>query len=142
MAAVIVPDRVIEVSTLTGLCGVALGKRISGLFGDDQTVASVEAAAAVTGELFWHLPIPEESRTAVTTESTVADLLQHNWVRWGSALFAAAFLEQFVDGRPWAHFDIAGPAWNPGGAWGHVPPAGTGFGVATVVELIESLARA
>lgn len=142
MAAETRPDRVIELSTLTGPCVVALGTKIAGLFGDDETVAAVEAAAAVTGEMFWHLPIPEESRTAVTTESQVADLLQHNWVRWGSALFAAAFLEQFVDGLPWAHFDIAGPAWNPGGAWGHVPPAGTGFGVATVVELVESLTRA
>jgi leucyl aminopeptidase len=142
MAAEAEPDRIVELSTLTGPCVVALGNKIAGLFGDDDTVAAVEAAASSTGELFWHLPIPEESRTAVTTESKVADLLQHNWVRWGSALFAAAFLEQFVDGLPWTHWDIAGPAWNPGGAWGHVPSGGTGFGIATVVELVESLTRA
>jgi leucyl aminopeptidase len=142
MAAEADPDAIFEISTLTGPCVVALGNKIAGLFGDDDTVAEVEAAADVTGELFWHLPIPEESRTAVTTESKVADLLQHNWVRWGSALYAAAFLEQFVDGRPWAHFDIAGPGWNPGGPWGHLPSGGTGFGVATLVELVESRARA
>ena len=44
------------------------------------------------------------------TESKIADVLQHNWVRWGSALFAAAFLSEFVDDQPWAHLDIAGPA--------------------------------
>ena len=60
--------------------------------------------------MLWRLPIPDETREAVRTESKIADLLQHNWVRWGSALFAAAFLEEFVGDKPWAHLDIAGPA--------------------------------
>lgn len=141
MAAETKPDSLVEISTLTGPCVVALGTKIAGLFGDDDTTAAIQAAADVTGELFWRLPIPEESRTAVTTESKVADLLQHNWVRWGSALFAAAYLEQFVDGLPWAHLDIAGPSFNSGGAWGHVPSGGTGFGVPTLVEYVEARAR-
>jgi leucyl aminopeptidase len=69
-------------------------------------------------------------------------VLQHNWVRWGSALFAAAFLEEFVGERPWAHLDIAGPAWNTGGPWGHVPPGATGYGISTLVEYVAALARA
>jgi leucyl aminopeptidase len=90
--------------------------------------------------MFWHLPIPDEQRTSVRTESRIADLLQHNWVRWGAALYAAAFLEQFVEERPWVHLDIAGPAYNNGGAWGHVPSGGTGFAVATLVEFVRSRA--
>lgn len=135
------PDVVVNVATLTGPCVVALGEKIAGLFGDDETVAAFQAAADVTGEMYWHLPIPEEQRTAVRTESTIADLLQHNWVRWGSALYAAAFLEQFVEGRPWVHLDIAGPAYNGGSAWGHVPHGGTGFAVPTIVEYVEQLSR-
>ena len=134
------PDLVVDVATLTGPCIVALGERVAGVFGDDDSVATVVAAAEVSGELMWRLPIPEQTREAVRTESKIADVLQHNWVRWGSALFAAAFLEQFVDGRPWAHLDIAGPAWNTGGAWGHVPPGATGYGVTTLVELARQLA--
>jgi leucyl aminopeptidase len=128
---------VVNVATLTGPCVVALGDRIAGLFGDDDTVASFREAADATGELFWHLPIPDEQRTTVRTESRIADLLQHDWVRWGSALYAAAFLEQFVEGRPWVHLDIAGPAYNTGGPWGHVPSGGTGFSVRTLVEFLE-----
>jgi leucyl aminopeptidase len=131
------PDAVVNVATLTGPCVVALGERIAGLFGDDATVADLQAAADITGELFWHLPIPDEQRTTVRTQSRVADLLQHDWVRWGAALYAAAFLEQFVEGRPWVHLDIAGPAYNGGGAWGHVPSGGTGFSVPTIVELVR-----
>ncbi|HEY0904830.1 MAG TPA: leucyl aminopeptidase [Marmoricola sp.] len=141
MAAREDPDVILNVATLTAACIVALGDRIAGLFGDDDTVAAIERAAEKSGELFWHLPIPAEQRTTVQTESTVADLLQHDWVRWGSALYAAAFLEQFVEGRPWAHLDIAGPAYNGGSPWGHVPSGGTGFSVATLVELVASLVR-
>ncbi|MBO9520693.1 MAG: leucyl aminopeptidase [Nocardioidaceae bacterium] len=140
MAAQDRPDSIVEVSTLTGPAVVALGDRIAALFGDDETVAAIEACATRTGELFWRLPIPEEQRDSVRTESKVADLLQHNWVRWGSSLFAAAFLEVFVEGLPWAHLDIAGPSYNTGGPWGHVPSGGTGFATATLVEYVESLA--
>ena len=135
------PDVVVNVATLTGPCVVALGDRIAGLFGDDETVAAFEAAAEATGELHWHLPIPEEQRTTVRTESRIADLLQHNWVRWGSALYAAAFLEQFVEDRPWVHLDIAGPAYNSGAPWGHVPSGGTGFSIPTIVEFVERRLR-
>ena len=115
-------DAIIDVATLTGPCVVALGEKVAGLFGDDETTAAIAAAAEVSGEMLWRLPIPDESREAVRTESKIADVLQHNWVRWGSALFAAAFLGEFVGDTPWAHLDIAGPAWNTGSAWGHVPP--------------------
>jgi leucyl aminopeptidase len=134
------PDVILNVATLTGPCVVALGDRIAGLFGDDETVAAFQEAASTTGELFWHLPIPDEQRTTVRTQSRVADLLQHDWVRWGSALYAAAFLEQFVDGLPWVHLDIAGPAYNNGSPWGHVPSGATGFSVTTLVEFLERTA--
>ena len=141
MAARTEPDLVLNVATLTGHCVVALGERIAGLFGDDDTVAEVQEAAETTGELFWRLPIPDEQRTTVRTESRIADLLQHDWVRWGGALYAAAFLEQFVEERPWVHLDIAGPAYNGGAPWGHVPSGGTGFSVPTIVELVQRRAQ-
>jgi leucyl aminopeptidase len=134
------PDVVVNVATLTGPCVVALGEKIAGLFGDDETVAAFQQAADASGELFWHLPIPDEQRTTVRTGSKIADLLQHDLVRWGSALYAAAFLEQFVEGLPWTHLDIAGPAYNSGSPWGHVPNGGTGFSVPTLVEFVEAMA--
>ena len=135
------PDAIIDAATLTGPCIVALGEKVAGIFGDDDTAGAVLAAAEVSGELMWRLPIPDETRESVRTESKVADVLQHNWVRWGSALYAAAFLEQFVEGQKWAHLDIAGPAWNTGGPWGHVPGGGTGYGVSTLVAYAEALAQ-
>jgi leucyl aminopeptidase len=135
-------DAIIDVATLTGPCIVALGEKVAGLFGDDDTTAALTAAAEASGEMLWRLPIPEESREAVRTESKIADVLQHNWVRWGSALFAAAFLREFVDDKPWAHLDIAGPAWNSGGPWGHVPSGATGYAISTLVEYAAAMAGA
>ncbi|MEO7352371.1 MAG: leucyl aminopeptidase [Marmoricola sp.] len=132
-------DSVIDVATLTGPCVVALGEKVAGLFGDDETTAAVAAATEVSGELLWRLPIPDESREAVR-ESKIADVLQHNWVRWGSALFAAAFLAEFVGDKPWAHLDIAGPAWNTGGPWGHVPSGATGYAISTLVAYAAAVA--
>lgn len=133
-------DAIIDVATLTGPCIVALGEKVAGLFGDDETTAAVQAAAEASGEMLWRLPIPDESREAVRTESKIADVLQHNWVRWGSALFAAAFLGEFVGDKPWAHLDIAGPAWNTGGPWGHVPAGATGYAIPTLVTYAAALA--
>ncbi len=132
-------DAIIDVATLTGPCIVALGEKVAGLFGDDETTAALSAAAESSGELLWRLPIPDESREAVR-ESKIADVLQHNWVRWGSALFAAAFLGEFVGENKWAHLDIAGPAYNGGGPWGHVPSGATGYAISTLVAYAAALA--
>ncbi len=134
-------DSIIDVATLTGPCIVALGDKVAGLFGDDEPVAALTAAAEASGEMLWRLPIPDESREAVRTESKIADVLQSNWVRWGSALFAAAFLGEFVGDKPWAHLDIAGPAFNEHGPWGHVPSGATGYAIPTLVAYAAGLAE-
>ena len=85
------------------------------------------------------MPIPEEMDERIHS-SKIADLAQHDWTRWGSGLFAAAFLREFTAGLPWAHLDIAGPAFNSGGPSGHVTSGGTGFAVATLVDYARTLA--
>jgi leucyl aminopeptidase len=106
---------------------------------DDALVSQAVDAGGRAGETLWPLPIPPEMPEKVLTYSKVADLMQHNIDRWGGALYAAAFLEQFVGDRRWAHLDIAGPAFNNRGPYGHVPSGGTGFTVATLVELATDL---
>ncbi|VXB40106.1 leucyl aminopeptidase [Nocardioides sp. AX2bis] len=132
------PDLVVDVATLTGAMVVALGDKVAGVMGDDEVVARMRAAALAAGEESWPMPIPEEMHERVRT-SKVADLAQVDWVRWGGGLYAAAFLREFVAGRPWAHLDIAGPAFGSS-AHGHVTAGGTGYGVSTLVELVRGLA--
>ncbi|WP_239456575.1 leucyl aminopeptidase [Nocardioides solisilvae] len=133
------PDLVVDVATLTGHMVLALGDKVCGVLGTDETVEQVLAAGERSGEALWPMPIPEEMSERIRS-SKVADLAQHDWVRWGGGLYAAAFLREFTDGRPWAHLDIAGPSFNSGGPFGEWTSGGTGFGVATLVELVRGLA--
>jgi leucyl aminopeptidase len=133
------PDLLVDVATLTGACQVALGMRVAGVMaGDDDTRDRVVAAAGRAGESVWPLPIPEEMRSKL--DSSVADL-SNIGDRFGGALQAAAFLREFVpDGLPWAHLDIAGPAFNSDTPHGYTGKGGTGFAVRTLIALAESLA--
>jgi leucyl aminopeptidase len=134
------PDVILDVATLTGHMVMALGDRVGGVLGTDDVVAAVVAAGERAGEPHWPMPIPEDIVERVRA-SKIADLLQHDWVRWGGGLYAAAFLREFTGDLPWAHLDIAGPAFNSGGAVGEITPGGTGFAVATLVEYARSLAE-
>lgn len=133
------PDVLVDVATLTGHMVVALGDKVAGVMGSDEVVDRVLAAGRSAGEELWPMPIPAAMDERIHS-SRVADLAQHDWVRWGGGLFAAAFLREFTGGLPWAHLDIAGPAFASGGPSGHVSAGGTGFGVATLVDLARGLA--
>ena len=134
------PDLILDVATLTGACVTALGDRVAGILGNDEAlVAQTVGAGARAGELLWPLPISDEMPVKVRTYSKIADLMQHNVDTYGGALYAAAFLQEFVGGRRWAHLDIAGPGFNDRGPHGHVPSGGTGCAVATLVELATEL---
>ncbi|KNC19885.1 aminopeptidase A [Arthrobacter sp. RIT-PI-e] len=139
------PDAIIDIATLTGAQMIALGKRTSGVMGDDGVRDAVKAAADRAGEDFWPMPLPEELRPSL--DSDVADIANIG-ERNGGMMTAAVFLREFVgqvDGEkiPWAHLDIAGPAFNEGSAFGYTPKAGTGVGVRTLLAYVEDvLARA
>ena len=133
------PDVILDVATLTGHMVLALGERVGGVLGSEDVVDDVLAAGRTAGEAQWPMPIPD-SMTERIRSSKIADLAQHDWVRWGGGLFAGAFLREFTDGLPWAHLDIAGPAYNTGSAYGHVTAGGTGFAVGTLVDYARALA--
>jgi len=134
------PDVLLDVATLTGHMVTALGDRIGGVMGDPDIVDRVLAASAVAGEDNWPMPIPEHMETRIHS-SKIADLAQHDWIRWGGGLFAAAFLREFTGGLPWAHLDIAGPSFNSGGPHGHVTSGGTGVSVTTLVEFARAMSE-
>ena len=82
----------------------------------------------------WPLPLPRDYRKGI--DSSVADI-KNTGPREGGTLTAGLFLQEFVDGVPWAHLDIAGPAFL-GSDDGYLAKGGTGFGVRTLVELART----
>jgi len=132
------PDAIVDLATLTGACLVALGEKIAGLMGNnDSLVEQVEEAAGAAGEPVWHLPLPEDYRSQLDSE--IADV-QNIGGQWAGSLTAGLFLEEFVDDVPWAHLDIAGPA-RADKDDGELTRGGTGYGVRTLVELASSFRR-
>lgn len=133
------PDAIIDVATLTGACMVALGRDMAGVMGnDDELIESVRAAADVTAERVWQLPLPSSYKHLI--ESTVADMKNTGGPHAG-AITAALLLQEFVaDGIAWAHLDVAGPAWTDKES-ALTRPGGTGFGVRLLVELADRFGR-
>nr|WP_297422174.1 leucyl aminopeptidase [uncultured Actinotalea sp.] len=129
------PDAVIDVATLTGAQVVALGTRVSAVMGTDDLRGAVVDAAGRAGEQFWPMPLPQELRASL--KSSVADIANIG-DRFGGMLVAGLFLREFVGSTPWAHLDIAGPAFNEAGPHGYTPVGGTGVAVRTLLELLES----
>ena len=132
------PDALLELSTLTGACVVALGHHAAGLYSPDPGLTGeLSAAAEESGERLWPLPLFPEYLEEM--KGTHADL-RNNATRWGGASHAAVFLSQFVGGvKRWAHLDIAGVA-NVKGEHGGAAPGATGFGVASTVSWLRRLA--
>lgn len=133
------PDVIVDIATLTGAQMVALGNQVSAAMGTHEVRAAVIDAAGAAGEKFWPMPLPEELRASMKT--SVADIANMG-ERFGGMLVAGLFLQEFTDGRPWAHLDIAGPAFNEAGPRHYVPKGGTGVGVRTLLHLVGSAGRA
>ncbi|MCX8088304.1 MAG: leucyl aminopeptidase [Meiothermus ruber] len=131
-------DAIVELSTLTGACVVALGEKVAGLFSNDARWGrEVQEAAERAGEKVWPLPMEEEYLEAL--KSNTADIKNtHGRSRSGGAITAALFLAEFTE-KPLVHLDIAGPAYTEKN---HDlgPAGGTGFGVRTLVELLDTAA--
>jgi leucyl aminopeptidase len=130
------PRAMVDLATLTGACLVALGTEVAGLMtNDEQLCGAIEQSAKVEGEPVWQLPMFELYNDKV--KSKVADIKNIGDGRWGGAITAAKFLENFVAKVPWVHIDIAGPAFadrpKP-----HRDAGATGAMVRTLVRWIES----
>jgi leucyl aminopeptidase len=129
------PQEMIDMATLTGACVVALGSLCSGLMASDQRLADrLLAAARAAGERVWQLPLIDEYKEQF--RSDVADL-NNTGGRNGGAITAGLFLREFAGDIPWAHLDIAGPAFvdkdSPLG-----PKGATGVAVRTILTYLTN----
>jgi leucyl aminopeptidase len=127
------PDAIIDIATLTGAQVVALGRKVAGVMtNDDALLDRVKAAAAAAGEPVWQLPLVDDYRSDI--DSNVADIKNIGKAGQAGTIIAALFLREFVGDRPWAHLDIAGPAFTDADD-GYWTKGATGFGVRLLVEL-------
>lgn len=132
------PDAILDVATLTGAAVMALGEKMAGVMGSEELRSDVVAAADAAGEAFWPMPLPKYLRSGL--DSSIADL-KNIGRPMGGMLSAGLFLQHFVKDVPWAHLDIAGPAFWEEAPYGYVHKGGTGFAVRTLVNLLENFEK-
>jgi leucyl aminopeptidase len=131
------PKYMIDLATLTGAIIVGLGHEYAGLFSNNDDLAEkLLAAGKVTGEGVWRMPLaPNGESYDKNLDSPIADVKNIGGGRAGGSITAAQFLQRFVNGKPWAHLDIAGMAWATKD--GAVTPKGaTAFGVRLLDRLV------
>jgi leucyl aminopeptidase len=138
------PDEVIDLATLTGAQVIALGDNTAGLVSTDDRLANgLLAASALTGEPIWRMPLTDYHRELVKSE--IGDVRNSTEIPPAGMLTAAAFLETFVGTTPWAHLDIAGPAYTTLKTKKYQPSyqnlGATAFGVRLVSRYLQDLAR-
>ncbi len=128
------PAAIVDIATLTGAVGGALGDDYAGLFSRHDALAQqLVAAGRSTGERVWQLPLhPTYARD---TSSTIADI-QNSGAGGAGAGTGAHFVGHFAnDDTPWAHIDMANMAYGGSNDW---KPAGSfGYGV----RLLERFVR-
>src|SRR5215210_7178078 len=131
---------VVDFATLTGAMVVALGDLYAGFFAnDDEWAGQLLRAAETSGDHLWRLPLHPRYRRYV--DSTFADLKNSSTHREASPVLAAEFLREFAGEGPWAHLDIAGPAYLERSRGDYLTQrGGTGYGVRLIAELAQGLA--
>jgi leucyl aminopeptidase len=129
------PAAMVDLATLTGACVIALGGEVAGIFTDDDGLSQeLMAASEASTDPAWPLPLYHAYRTKF--DSGTADM-QNAGDRWGGAITAALFLAEFVEKTPWAHIDVAGPAFDDTDK-AYLARGGTGYGVPLLVEFLAN----
>lgn len=134
------PDYLIDLATLTGACVVGLGEYTYGIMGNNAELKKrYEQNALKSGELVAQLPFNAHLKKLLN--SKIADICNISSSRYGGAITAALFLEEFIQEEykdKWLHLDIAGPAYVEK-EWDINPYGASGIGVRGCVEFAQSL---
>ena len=130
---------IVDLATLTGAVVVALGPDYAGLFANDDGLnKQLLKSADATGEKIWSLPLPPEYKKL--NKSAIADIRNIPNTRYGGAITAALFLEEFIeDDVKWAHIDLGGPAYAEKPINSYTGVGGVGYGVRTLLEWLRSI---
>lgn len=130
------PAAVVDLATLTGAIGIALGSQAAGLFSNNDALQkALLTAADHSGERLWPMPMYEEYVDDI--KSDMAEL-KNSGSRFGGVSTSAKFIEHFTEGYPWAHLDIASMVWASADKDPATPKGATGYGVRLLVALAEA----
>jgi leucyl aminopeptidase len=139
LAVEVEPDVIIDVATLTGAQAVALGDELGGLYASTDALAeALLAAADESGEGMWRLPLHDGYESHI--DSDIADMKNIGKAGRAGSISAALLLRRFTAGRPWAHFDIAGPGRSDANK-GIYQRGATAYAARTIFDYLAQLSK-
>jgi leucyl aminopeptidase len=133
-------DYIFDLATLTGACVVGVGQYTTGVMGNSIMSCHHAVKSALNcGELATTLPFNRYLKK--TLKSEIADICNISNTRYGGAITAGMFLDNFIKDEnkdKWIHLDIAGPAYVES-AWGYNPYGASGAGVRMCLQFMKDL---
>lgn len=135
-------EKAIDAATLTGAVTAALGTRTAGyMTNDDELRQLINTASRRSCEKMWELPLDEELRPSLN--SHIADIKNSvgGSSMGGGSIVGGLFLQEFAEGRPWAHLDIAAVNRDLSGSQPHSAKGGSGFGASLMYHIVKQLQK-
>lgn len=133
-------DYIFDYATLTGACVVGVGEYTTGIMGNNEVLKRNAVASALkAGEYATSLDFNRFLKKTIKSE--IADVCNVANTRYGGAITAGMFLDNFIydeNKNKWIHFDIAGPAYVEK-AWGYNAHGASGAGVRTTIGFLKDL---
>jgi leucyl aminopeptidase len=133
-------DYIFDYATLTGACVVGVGEYTTGVMGNNEVLKRNAVASALkAGEYATSLDFNRFLRKTIKSE--IADVCNVANTRYGGAITAGMFLDNFIydeNKNKWVHFDIAGPAYVEK-TWGYNAHGASGAGVRTTIGFLKDL---
>jgi len=129
-------EYVIDIATLTGNIGSALGGRLAGIWGDKGLCDALVNIGDELGDRLWEMPLVTEYNKYI--RSCYADIRNSPTNGDAGAIAAALFLKHFIkDGIVWAHIDMASTDITKS-PYGYLPKGASGFGARLLAEYVCS----
>lgn len=135
-------EKAIDIATLTGAVTSALGTRTAAYMTNDEALGQqIKEASWDSCEKMWELPLDEELRPSLN--SHIADIKNSVGASnmGGGSIVGGLFLQEFVDGKPWAHLDIAAVNRDLSGSQPHAAKGGSGFGAALLYHIVKRMQK-
>lgn len=128
-------ETIIDIATLTGTIGQALGLKSAGIFtNQEEDLWTYKRLGEETGDHVWPMPVTLDYQTYI--ESDTADINNMSSSPFGGAITAALFLHHFVEkGKKWVHIDMANTV-RPWKVEGYHVKGAAGYGVRLLSEIV------
>ncbi|MBS4218737.1 leucyl aminopeptidase family protein [Bacillus sp. FJAT-49711] len=132
-------DYIVDIATLTGAIGNALGSKIAGVFGDEELADEMKKVGRENGDYVWPMPLVDAYDAYLNSD--YADLCNISSKGEAGSITAGLFLRRFVPkSSKWLHIDMAGVMASSRTS-GYYPKAATGFGARLLADFTTYISK-